>query len=58
MVTAAGQRDGWTDGWTGLIDDGLTSGRNVLLVTYEPCFCVEACVPDLELALYLFYHID
>lgn len=30
----------------------------MLHITYEPCFRVQACIPDVELALYFLYHID
>lgn len=42
-----GGRTGW------LMDDECEE-----CVTHEPCFCVEACVPDVELALYLLDHVD
>lgn len=53
-MTAAGERtDGRADGLDRLMDDEWEE-----CVTHEPCLCVEACVPDIELALYLLDHVD
>lgn len=53
-MTAVGERtDGRADGIDRLKDDECEECG-----THEPCFCVEACVPDVELALYLLDHVD